>query len=154
MAAKIRNDYPDILYKSIDINYHLPHYYHSLDEIDGHFDLILLLDVIELLELEDGVRMLERINELLIEGGNLIINTPNIFCPSRPLFNTTRKMAYSYEEVGGIVLSRGFDILGIYRICSDSSLKCFLSVIFFYLLYRILNVDFAQSILINACKKG
>jgi 2-polyprenyl-3-methyl-5-hydroxy-6-metoxy-1,4-benzoquinol methylase len=153
MGEKIAKKYDEVIYKSMDIDRRLHHDYYSLDDIDEQFDLVLLLDVIEHLELEEGVEMLQRINELLVDGGNLIINTPNIFNPNRFWLDATHKVAYSYEELGGILLSQGFDVLEIYRTYNDSFPKYFLRLALYYPLHRILNVDFAKSILILACKK-
>jgi 2-polyprenyl-3-methyl-5-hydroxy-6-metoxy-1,4-benzoquinol methylase len=154
MEEKIVKKHDGVIYKSMDIDRRLRHDYYSLDEIDEHFDLVLLLDVIEHLELGEAMRMLKRINELLVDGGNLIINTPNIFNPSRFWLDSTHKVAYSYEELGGILLSQGFDVLEIYRTYNDSFPKYFLRLTLFYPLHRILNVDFAKSILIKACKRS
>lgn len=153
MEPKIKKRHSGVIYKSMDIDRRLPHDYYSLDAIDEQFDLILLLDVIEHVEFEDGVNMLRRLNELLVDGGKLIINTPNIFNPSRFWLDATHKVAYSYEELGGILLSQGFDVLEIYRTFNDAVPKYFLRLTLFYPLHRILNVDFAKSILIMAGKK-
>ncbi len=154
MEVKIMKKHARVIYKSMDIDRNLPHDYYSLDEIDEQFDLILLLDVIEHLELEEGVNMLRQVNELLVEEGKLIINTPNIFNPSRFWLDATHKVAYSYEELGGILLSQGFEVLEIYRTFNASVPKYFLRLTLFYPLHRILNVDFAKSILIKARKRG
>lgn len=154
MKVKIRKKLAGVIYKSMDIDCRLPDDYSSLDEIDEYFDLIILFDVIEHLELEEGMRMLKRINDLLVNGGKLIISIPNIFNPSRSWLNSTYKVAYSYEELGGILFSQGFDVLEIYRTYNDSFLKYFLRLTFFYPLYKILNVDFAKLILIKVCKRG
>ena len=154
MEAKIKRKHGGVIFKSMDIDRHLPHDYYALDDIDEHFDLILLLDIIEHLELEDGVRLLKRLNELLVDGGTLIISTPNIFNPGRFWLDTAHKVAYSYEELGGILLSQGFEVLGICRTNNDSVPKYFLRLTLFYPLYRILNVDFAKSIVVLAQRKG
>ena len=146
----IKNIHPGV---GVDLLIEAYHEYYSLDDIAEQFDLVLLLDVIEHLELGDGVQMLKRLNELLVEGGMLIINTPNIFNPSRFWLDATHKVAYSYEELGGIVLSQGFDVLEIYRTYNDSFPKYYFRLILCYPLHRILNVDFAKSILILACKQ-
>ena len=153
MEGRVKGMYADIMYKSMDIDRRIPHDYNALADIDEQFDLVLLLDVIEHLELEDGVKMLKRLHELLVDGGMLIVNTPNIFNPSRFWLDATHKVAYSYEELGGILLSQGFDVLEIYRTYNDSVPKYFLRLTLFYPLHRILNVDFAKSILIMACKR-
>jgi len=153
MQKRIRDVCPDILYRSMDVDRSVPHDYYSLDNIDEQFDLIILFEVIEHLELEEGVVMLSRLNELLFDGGTLIISTPNIFHPNRFWTTATHKTAYSYEELGGIVQSQGFDVLGIYRTFNASLLKYVLRLTLFYPLHRILNVDFAKSIVVLADKK-
>lgn len=152
MEKRVKDVYPDILYKSMDIDRRVPHDYYSLAEIDEQFDLITLFEVIEHLELEEGVEMLGRLRELLVDGGRLIISTPNVYNPSRFWHDATHKTAYSYEELGGVVLSQGFEVLGIYRTFHASALKYLLRRILFYPLHRILNVDFAKSIVVLAQK--
>ena len=153
MEKKARGIYPDILYKSMDIDRSVLHDYYSLADIDEQFDLIILFEVIEHLGLEDGVVMLGQLKELLVDGGRLIISTPNIYNPSQFWLDATHKTAYSYEELGGIVLSQGFEVLEIYRTFHASFLKYLLRLILFYPLHRILNVDFAKSIVILAQRR-
>jgi len=154
MEKGVKDIYPDILYKSMDIDRTVTHDYYSLDEIDEHYDIIILFEVIEHLDLEQGVKMLSRLHELLVDGGKLIISTPNIFNPGRFWIDATHKTAYSYEELGGTILSQGFEVLGIYRTYNASFLKYFLRLTLFYPLHRILNVDFAKSIVVLAGKKA
>ena len=138
----------------MDIDRRLPHDYYSLDEIDEQFDLIILFEVIEHLELEEGAKMLRRLHGLLVKGGKLILSTPNIYNPGRFWIDATHKTAYSYEELGGIVLSQGFEVLEIYRTFNASVPKYFLRLTLLYPLHRILNVDFAKSIVFLAQKSG
>lgn len=152
MERGIKDIYPDIIYKSMDVDRGLPHDYYSLDEIDEQFDLIILFEVIEHLGLDEGITMLGRLKELLVHGGKLIISTPNIFNPGRFWFDATHKVAYSYEELGGILLDQGFEVLEIYRTYNASIPKYIVRVTFFYPLHKILNVDFAKSIVFLAQK--
>ena len=153
METRVKAVYSDVLYKSMDIDRTVRHDYYSLDEIDEQFDLIILFEVIEHLELEQGVEMLGRLKELLVDGGRLVISTPNVYNPSRFWYDATHKTAYSYEELGGIVLGQGFEVPGIYRTFHASLLKYLLRLTIFYPLHRILNVDFAKSIVVLAQKK-
>jgi SAM-dependent methyltransferase len=148
MERRVKAVYPDILYKSMAVDRTIPHDYYSLDDIDEHFDLIILFEVIEHLELEQGVEMLGRLRALLVDGGLLIISTPNVYHPTEFMQTGTHGTAYSYEELGGIVLSQGFEVPGIYRTFHASVLKYFLRLTIFYPLHRILNVDFAKSIVV------
>jgi 2-polyprenyl-3-methyl-5-hydroxy-6-metoxy-1,4-benzoquinol methylase len=152
MEKRVKEVYPDLTYKSMDVDRGFSHDYFSLDEIDEQFDLITLLEVIEHLELEEGVKMLGRLNELLVKRGTLILSTPNIFHPNRFWQNTDHKVAYHYEELGGILLSQGFEVLGIYRAFNASFYKYLLRLTLFYPLHRILGVDFAKSIVVLAQK--
>ncbi len=154
MERRIKGVYPDIIYKSMDIDRGFYHDYYSLDEIDEQFDLITLLEVIEHVELEEGMKMLERLRNLLVPGGILIISTPNIFHPNRFWQTTTHKVAYSYGEFAGILLSQGFEVLEIYRTFNASVPKYFLRFTLFYPLHRILDVDFAKSIVFMVQKRG
>jgi 2-polyprenyl-3-methyl-5-hydroxy-6-metoxy-1,4-benzoquinol methylase len=154
MQKKVTDVYADISYKSMDIDHSVRHDYYSLDDINEQFDLIILFEVIEHLELEKGVEMLDRLRELLVDGGKLIMSTPNIFHPNRFWTTATHKTAYSYEELGGIVLSQGFEVLGIYRTFHASFLKYLFRRTLFYPLHRILNVDFAKSIVLVAQRKS
>jgi 2-polyprenyl-3-methyl-5-hydroxy-6-metoxy-1,4-benzoquinol methylase len=153
MQKRVKNVCRDIPYKSMDAGRIISHDYHLLDEIDEQFDLIILFEVIEHLELEQGVELLSRLHKLLVNGGQLIISTPNIFNPGRFWIDATHKTAYSYEELGGIVLSQGFEVLGIYRCFNASVVKYLLRLTIFYPLHRILNVDFAKSVVVLANKK-
>ncbi|MBN1255776.1 MAG: methyltransferase domain-containing protein [Deltaproteobacteria bacterium] len=154
MERGIKEIYPNVIYKSMDVDRGLPHDYYTLDGINEQFDLIMLFEVIEHLELEVGIKMLSRLNELLVHGGRLVISTPNIFNPSRFWFDATHKVAYSYEELGGILLGQGFEVLDIYRTFNASFPKYFVRLTLFYPLHRILNVDFAKSIVFLAQKRG
>ncbi len=153
LEKKVKDIYPDIVYKSMDIDRTVSHDYYSLDAIDEQFDLIILLEVIKHLELEQGMELLSRLKELLVGGGQLIISTPNIFNPGRFWLDATHKTAYSYEELGGIVLSQGLEVMGIYRTFHASFLKYVFRLTLFYPLHRILNVDFAKSIVVLAAKR-
>jgi len=152
IEKRVKDIYPDILYKSMDKDRSVPHDFYSFDDIDEQFDLIILFEVLEHMELEEGVEMLNKLNELLVDGGKLIISTPNIFHPNSFWTTADHKTAYSYEELGGVVLSQGFEVLEIYRTFHASLLKYFLRLTLFYPLHRILNVDFAKSIVVMAQK--
>ncbi len=153
MENRVRRVCPDAIYRSMDIDSRLPHDYYTLDEIAEQFDLIILFEVIEHLELEQGMILLERLRDLLVDGGRLVISTPNIFNPGRFWFDATHRVAYGHEELGGILLSQGFDVIEIYRTFNASVPKYILRLTLFYPLHRILNVDFAKSIVFLAQKR-
>lgn len=153
LEGRLKKHYPNVIYQSMDIDREQYHDYYSLEEIKETFDVIFFFDVIEHLELEEGVKIFGRIYELLREGGRLILTTPNIFNPGRFWRDATHRVAYCYDELGGILLSRGFDVKAIYRTYSDAIHRYLFRVYVMAPLHRYLGIDFAKSILIVAEKK-
>lgn len=154
MGEKIRATHPDIVYKSMDVDRGFHHDFYSLDDIHELFDLIVLFEVIEHLDLEDGVRLLGRLGELLAEDGRIIVSTPNIHHPHRYFHNATHKTPYMYSELAGVMMRCGYEIIDIYRTYSAPFFGYLFRMTLFYPLHRILDVDFAHSIVVLARKRA
>ena len=152
LEPRIKANYPGVIYKSLDADRSQAHDFYSLDEVDETFDAVFLFEVIEHLELEEGMEMLAKIRALLKEGGKLILTTPNVFNPSRFWRDATHKVAYCYDELGGILLGRGFRIISMYRTYNDALHRFLFRVHIMAPLHRYLGIDFAKSILIVAQK--
>lgn len=150
LEKRIKKHFPQIIYKSMDIDREVEHNYYSLDEIKEVFDVILLFEVIEHLDLEEGVKMLGKIHSLLKEGGYLILSTPNTFNPGRFWRDATHRVAYCYDELGGLLLGQNFKIRGMYRTYNDAFHRYLFRVYIMSLLHRYLGIDFAKSIIIVA----
>ena len=153
LQQRLQRHYPNLIYKSMDVDQEQFHDFYSLEEIQEPFDMVLLFEVIEHLELEEGIQLLKRIHELLNRGGRLILTTPNVFNPSRFWRDATHKVAYCYDELGGILLAQGFHIKAMYRTYSDAFHRYLLRVYVMAPLHRYLGIDFAKSILVMAEKK-
>lgn len=148
----IKKHLPHILYKSMDIDREGTHDYYSLDEIEEMFDVVLLFEVIEHLDLDKGIAMIERLHTLLTPGGRLILSTPNTFKPGQFWRDATHRVAYCYDELGGLLLSRNFKIKGMYRNYNDAFLRYIFRVYVVSPLHRLMGIDFARSIFIVAEK--
>ena len=153
LEKRLKRHFPNLIYKSMDIDREQVHDFYSMEEIRETFDVVFLFEVIEHLELEEGVRLLQRSYDLLHEGGRLILTTPNIFNPSRFWRDATHRVAYCYDELGGLLLSRGFSIAAMYRTYNDVFHRYLFRVYVMAPLHRYLGIDFAKSILIVAEKK-
>lgn len=153
LEGRLKKHYPNLIYKSMDIDPEQFHDYYNLEGIEEKFDVIFLFEVIEHLELEEGMKMLNKIYELLDKGGRLILTTPNIFNPGRFWRDATHRVAYCYDELGGFLLAHGFQIKSIYRTYSDALHRYLFRVYVMASLHRYLGIDFAKSILIVAGKK-
>ena len=152
LEGRLKNHYPNLIYKSMDVDQERPHDFYRLEEIQESFDIVLLFEVIEHLELEEGAQLLKRIYELLNTGGRLILTTPNVFNPSRFWRDATHKVAYCYDELGGILMANEFQVKAMYRTYNDTFFGYILRVYVMAPLHRYLGIDFAKSVLVVAEK--
>jgi hypothetical protein len=149
---KLKRSFPMITYKTMDIDTSLPHDYYTLDDITETFDIIILAEVIEHLEFSEALLFLKRLNGLLNNNGKIIITTPNIHHPNRYWQDPDHKTPFSYEAIGGALLSTGYKIDRICRIYNDQFFRKLLRVYISSYLHRHLNIDFANSIVAVARK--
>jgi SAM-dependent methyltransferase len=154
LEERLKRYYPNLIYKSMDVDREQVHDFYSLEEIQETFDVVFLFEVIEHLELEEGLNVLEKVYGLLHGGGRLILTTPNVFNPSRFWRDATHKVAYCYDELGGLLLAQGFQIRAMYRTYSDAFHRYLFRLYIMAPLHRYLGVDFAKSILVIAEKKS
>lgn len=151
LGEKIILRFPSITYKTMDIDRTQPHDYYSLDEISETYDIVILSEVIEHLEFQEGISLLIRLLELLHNEGKIVLSTPNVHHPNR-YWVSDHKTPYRYDEIGGTLLSVGFKVDKIYRIYNDQFLKRFFRIYVASYLHRYLDVDFAKSIVVVARK--
>jgi predicted SAM-dependent methyltransferase len=154
LEARLKRRFPNLIYKSMDIDREQFHDYYSLEEIQESFDMVFLFEVIEHLELEEGIRFLRWVYDLLLPGGRLILTTPNVFNPTRFWRDATHKVAYCYDDLAGILLIHRFQIRAMYRTYNDAFHRYLLRVYVMAPLHRYLGIDFAKSILIVAEKNA
>ncbi len=152
LGERIKKYYPQILYRSLDIDPTYPHDYSSFEEIREKFDLVLLFEVIEHLDWGDGREMVGKIHEVLNTGGRVILSTPNIFTPGQYWKDATHRTAYHYEELGGLLLSQGFELAEICRSYSEPIFKFVFKAYLLSPLFHLLGIDFTKSILFVARK--
>lgn len=141
-----------IEYKSMDTDRSRFHDYYSLDEIQERFDIILLLDVIEHLPLPEGKTLLLKCSHLLNPKGGIVITIPNNCHPSAFSGDCTHITSYRYHDLGGLLLSTGFEELQIFRISAKRKLKHRLLALILQPFLKFLDIDFAAGILITVKK--
>ena len=142
----------EIEYKSMDMDRSRFHDYYSLDEIQERFDIILLLDVIEHLPLPEGKTLLLKCSHLLNPEGGIVITIPNNCHPSAFSGDCTHITSYRYHDLGGLLLSAGFEGLQIFRVSAKRKLKHRLLALILKPILKFLDIDFAAGILITAKK--
>jgi hypothetical protein len=154
LAKRIQKHCPGVRYKSFDIDPSYPHDYRSFEEIGERFDLVLLFEVIEHLELDKGKEMIGRIFSILNPGGKVIATTPNVFKPGQYWKDATHRTPYHYADLGGLFLSEGFEVLELGRLFSEPFIGFVLKARLFSFVFHFLGIDFAKSILLAAKKAG
>jgi SAM-dependent methyltransferase len=154
LERRIRRHYPEVRYKSLDIDPALPHDYRSFDEVSERFDLVFLFEVIEHLDLEEARTMVRQIYEVLRPGGRVMATTPNVFRPGQYWKDASHRTPFHHAELGGLFLGAGFEIVEMRRVFSEPWVTFFLKVYVFSFLFRFLGIDFAKSILLVARKAG
>ncbi|MBI5598491.1 MAG: methyltransferase domain-containing protein [Deltaproteobacteria bacterium] len=152
LGERIQARAPAVTYKTMDIDRAGSHDYYSLDDIKERFNLIILSEVIEHLEFNDGIGLLRRLNGLLAPGGKIIISTPNMHHPNR-WWDSDHRTSYRYDEIAGALVWTGYEIKGIYRIYNDQFARRFVRLHLMAWLHRYLDVDFATSVVVVAVKK-
>jgi 2-polyprenyl-3-methyl-5-hydroxy-6-metoxy-1,4-benzoquinol methylase len=140
-------------YKSMDIDRSVKHEFYDLQEITEAFDIIICFEVIEHLSLEEGSILTQRLFELTKKGGLVILSTPNIFNPSRYFRDATHRTFYPYDEFCGILAMAGFEIKEVYRSFNDAFHRYVVKVYVLGWLFRLLSIDYANSIFVVAEKR-
>jgi len=151
LADKITSRVSSITYKSMDIDRTLPHDYYAIEEIKETFDMVILSEVIEHLEFNQGISLLQKLINLLNDDGKIIISTPNIHHPNRYL-DSGHKTPYRYDEIGALLNLMGLKVSNIYRIFNDSFLKRLVRIYLMAPIHSYFDVDFARSIVVVAVK--
>lgn len=75
------------------------------------YDVVILMDVLEHLELAYSIELLEKINQALSPSGKLIIQVPNGLSPLKPIFygDVTHVRAFSVNSMSQILRMGGFN---------------------------------------------
>jgi predicted SAM-dependent methyltransferase len=153
LHGRLKEYYKRFEYKSMDVDRRMQHDYYSVEGIKEKFDIVFLFEVIEHMDLKEGVKMLENIHGILKPKGKVMLTTPNVFHPNR-YWESSHKVSYRYDEIGGVLDFVGFNVIEIYRIYNDAFLKKLFRIHLASWIHEYLDVDFAKSILLVGEKKA
>ena len=148
LSAKRR----ELRYESMDIDTRTRHDHADLSQIAGVYDCVFALEVVEHLPLDDLPAWLGRLNELLREGGRLVLSTPNTFYPPAYLRDVTHRTPLCYDEMAALVALAGMRPEAIYRIHHERWPRAVLQRFVFGWLFRLIGIDFARQIALVARK--
>ena len=138
----------NVTYKSMDIDRSNEHDFYNVNDIHEKFDAVIMFEVIEHLDLEDGLQLLKGLSEKVKEKGIIIISTPNIFNPARYMRDSTHRTFYGYDELCGLLNLAGFRIKDVFRSFNDAIHRYILKVYLLGWLFRVLSIDYALSVFV------
>lgn len=143
----LRERYPRAQYRSFDVDPAHPHDFRRAADVDGGYDQVWAFEVIEHLDVAEGLELLVRVRDWLLPGGRVILTTPNICCPAQYLRDVTHRTPYAHDELGASLAEAGLELEAFYRLYQAPWLWRQLRVGLLQPVHRLLGVDFAGSIM-------
>jgi 2-polyprenyl-3-methyl-5-hydroxy-6-metoxy-1,4-benzoquinol methylase len=108
-------------YHTQDVGSEGAYTYRSLDEVRGQYGAIVCLDVIEHLELREGLTMLKTMISRLSPGGVLVVQTPNAaYIPDPRSWDMTHVQTYNAGDLWAWLQCEGLEV-EIYRVVLRAS---------------------------------
>lgn len=150
-ALKIRGIDAD--YKSMDVSSAsgVVYDFYDIASITGQYDLIIMQEVIEHLDLETGLNYLRKAYELLSLDGFLVVTVPNMSRPVQFFIDFSHITHYPVTDLYGILRSIGFSGEAILRMVeikpAGMSVKMRIIYSMRKLLYRLMGFDWAHGVL-------
>jgi SAM-dependent methyltransferase len=140
-------------FKTMDPDPRLPVDYHSIDEVRGAFDAVVMREVIEHVPREQCFVYLERIFELLRPGGMFAITTPNPWSPGWALADYTHVAPWPPADLYAVLRCQGFFPVEIHRVIWPSRFL-WLKRLYWSVHSRLYDIDYAGSYVALARKPG
>jgi len=150
-SLKIRGIDAD--YKSMDVSSAsgVVYDFYDIASITGQYDLIIMQEVIEHLDLETGLNYLRKAYELLSLDGFLVVTVPNMSRPVQFFIDFSHITHYPVTDLYGILRSIGFSGEAILRMVeikpAGMSVKMRIIYSMRKLLYRLMGFDWAHGVL-------
>lgn len=141
-------------YKTLDIDPRVDADYRDLSEVsDASRDVVVCFEMIEHVDLETAIGVVQGIRRVLKPGGRVFLSTPNIHHPWSYLRSATHVTPWCYDELGGVFLYCDLEVEGLFRCHKDSAIKGVLRRLA-YPIYRVVDVDYAKSLLLVARRRA
>ncbi len=151
----LRNLGVKAVYKSADIaQSDEPHDYADFLEVGEPFDGILMLEVLEHLPQEVGVRFMEHAFELLPAAGVLVVSTPNAQHPNSVWrYEVTHVRPWPAPDLYGVLKLIGFSRVTLYRqYLRGLTWRRRAVAPLSKMMHRVMDLDFAQTVIVVAVK--
>jgi SAM-dependent methyltransferase len=143
-------------YETLDLSEEFPHEYTDLAQVQGRFDAVLCLEVIEHLPLSAFEAVVGRLCDLLEPGGIFVLSTPNPLCIV-PMWarDSGHIQQYPLHDLLAYFLSRDFavDPFRVRLVPARPSLVQRVRFVTQRVLCNLLAVDYADGLLVVGNKK-
>lgn len=149
----IKKAYPNAVFKSMDVDRDTEQDFYSLSEIEGEYDLVMIFEALEHMDLDTGLKTLRRAYEVTAEGGYILTSTPNLFHPHR-YWDSTHITPLRYEELGALLMLAGYSDIKVYRKHTEAFIRKIIRRVFMMPIHRYMDVDFAKTIIVEGRKKA
>jgi hypothetical protein len=141
-------------YVSVDPEPVHEHEHADLLAVEGPVDAILMLDVLEHVDLDTGLRFLAHAAGLLPAGGALVVSTPNPAHPtSFQASDVTHVRPWPAADLRGALLESGFTDVLVHRLQHAVAGRRWITPVN-RLVARALGVDPADHLLVTARRSG
>lgn len=141
----VEQRWPEVAYRSLDLDRTLPHDYHDFAEVDRKFDLVMCLEVLEHVAEDVAVQILRECVAALRPGGYLLLSVPNRLVPYYQL-EFTHRTAYTYQDLGGLCRINGLDVVDMTRSTQGSNRHQWIHRHLLARWHRLMYTDFCGSI--------
>lgn len=145
-GERVRTRRPHVEIRTLDVDPSTSPDYRSIDEVEGRFDCVLLLEVVEHLAPETACTLLGDLQRVLAPGGRLLVSTPNVFHPSAYFRDMTHRTPIAYDELGGMLDGCGYRVVEMVRVYNAPWVARTFRRTVATPLHRWLGIDFARSI--------
>ncbi len=150
--GRVRGIWPGVDYRSFDIDRTNRHDYHDFADVDRQFDLVTLLEVVEHVPPKEAVALLQSCHRAARSGGWILASVPNVWTPGAQL-EWTHIAALQHIDLMGLLAWVGFEIVDAARVYMGRRRDWWLHARLLHPLHRLMNVDYAQSVVALARKK-
>jgi SAM-dependent methyltransferase len=153
MKERLEAAAPGLVYRSADPDPAHPHDARDVFAVEGPFDLVFALELIEHLSPGDALAFLRRCREVLVPGGRLLLGTPDVFTPGRWHRDAGHLTPFSPWELGGFVEEAGFRVESLHRAWNAPLAERVLRRFLLGWLHRLTGADYAHSVVVAASRE-
>jgi len=139
-------------YVGVDPDPAHPHEGKDVFAVEGPFDLVFALELIEHMAPEEALAFLRRCRDLLSPGGRLVIGTPDVFTPGRWHRDAGHRTPFSPWELGGFAGEAGFRVDRLLRAWNAPLAERVLRRVLLGWVHRLTGADYAHSVVLVATR--